>query len=141
MRAVHKILSSNDLSLTGSHQGGICVPKSIVDLDFFPRLNSSEYNPRLVLPIKYAGTVFNFTFIYYNNRLHGRGTRNEYRLTGMTKFFRISSCKVGDTLKFIRDKGSYKIEIIRKDISPEEDFEEKEKPLVIRANWYFDMED
>ena len=42
-----------------------------------------------------TGAEWTFSFIYYNNRFFG-GTRNEYRLTGMTEFFRRFNLKAGD---------------------------------------------
>ena len=42
-------------------------------------------------------------FIHYNTRLFG-GTRNEYRLTGMTKCLRYVNATAGDTIKLLRDE-------------------------------------
>ena len=76
---VVKRLTRNDLGLTGGHQAGICVPFKIVKLGFFPELDSSIKNPRLDIPFSFAGQTIVFSYVYYNGRLIGDGTRNEYR--------------------------------------------------------------
>jgi hypothetical protein len=104
MHAIEKILSANDTGETGGHQAGICVPKAENILSFFPPLNPELKNPRQVLDIKDdAGTFWSFNFIYYNNRFFG-GTRNEYRLTGMTAFFREFNLKDGDKISELMRK-------------------------------------
>lgn len=96
IRSITKLLSPNDVGLTGAHQAGILVPKREDILAFFPRLNASLKNPRYVLTFYDDTEVrWEFAFIYYNSRLFG-GTRNEYRLTRMTKFIRSNNLKVGD---------------------------------------------
>jgi len=94
--AIEKTLSANDTGETGGHQAGILVPKDSRILAFFPELNPDLKNPRAVLDIlDETGREWTFHFIYYNNRFFG-GTRNEYRLTGMTAFFREFNLKAGD---------------------------------------------
>jgi hypothetical protein len=95
-KAISKRLSANDVGTTGAHMAGILVPKKDNTLQFFPSLVSSEKNPRVPLVFRDSGGgrwVFNF--IYYNNALFG-GTRNEYRLTGMTRFIRQNNLAEGD---------------------------------------------
>lgn len=97
-QVVEKVLSANDTGETGGHQSGILVPKDPVILGFFPRLDASVKNPRAVLKVlDQAGRQWSFNFIYYNNRFFG-GTRNEFRLTGMTDFFREFNLKAGDAV-------------------------------------------
>jgi hypothetical protein len=99
---IEKILSANDIGKTGGHQAGILVPKNPAILGFFPYLDSARKNPRTMLDmIDDTGHEWTFNFIYYNNRLFG-GTRNEYRLTRMTPFFREFSLRVGDSVIFRR---------------------------------------
>lgn len=109
--AIQKALSRNDSGETGGHQAGILIPKKDEILSFFPELNKGEKNPRF--PITFSdsyGEQWLFTFIYYNNSLFG-GTRNEYRLTGMTRFMRAYNLKEGNVLTLMRDKnGFYSIE-------------------------------
>jgi hypothetical protein len=96
--AIEKTLSANDTGETGGHQAGILVPKDSRILAFFPELNPEIKNPRAVLDmLDETGREWTFHFIYYNNRFFG-GTRNEYRLTGMTAFFREFNLKAGDKI-------------------------------------------
>ncbi len=98
--SVAKILSPNDCGITGTHQAGILVPKQSELLDFFPSLDAAEYNPRKTVRCRdQADKLWQFAFIYYNNRLFG-GTRNEYRLTRMTRFIREAGLKPGDKVLF-----------------------------------------
>jgi hypothetical protein len=100
---IEKVLTANDTGETGGHQAGICVPKDSNILSFFPALNSKLKNPREVIDIiDDAGRDWAFAFIYYNNRFFG-GTRNEYRLTGMTAFFREFNLKAGDKIMLHRE--------------------------------------
>lgn len=97
-QAVEKILSPNDVGETGGHQAGFLIPKQGGILSFFPTLDASTKNPRVVLDvIDDVKKEWSFSFIYYNNRFFD-GTRNEYRLTGMTAYFREYNLKVGDTI-------------------------------------------
>ncbi len=101
--AIRKQLSRNDTGETGGHQGGICVPREPIVLNFFPSLDPNKYNPRHRLVFRdEAGKRWTFTFIYYNSKLFG-GTRNEYRLTCMTPFIRTHNLRAGDTLILSRD--------------------------------------
>lgn len=114
-KAITKILSKNDAGETGGHQAGMHIPKQAEILSFFPDLGCTEKNPRCVLLFTDSlGEQWSFSFIYYNNRLFG-GTRNEYRLTGMTKFFQSHNLKSGDSLLLRRDgQDNYHIEYTRK---------------------------
>jgi hypothetical protein len=101
--AIEKVLSANDTGETGGHQAGILVPKTGGVLPFFPRLNASLKNPRAILDlVDDEEHEWTFSFIHYNNRFFG-GTRNEYRLTGMTAFFRRFNLKTGDRVILKRD--------------------------------------
>ncbi len=99
-----KTLSANDVGETGSHQAGILVPKSPEILSYFPKLDHHLKNPRNTLTFfePNAITKWDFEFIYYNNKFFD-GTRNEYRLTGMTKYLRATNAKRDDALEFYRD--------------------------------------
>lgn len=111
-----KQLSSNDSGETGGHQGGILVPKKEELLLFFPMLSKEEKNPRVKLTFfDDADKKWEFSFIYYNNMFFG-GTRNEYRLTGMTKFFKFYQLKAGDKVIFDKFNGLYKISYERNKI-------------------------
>lgn len=112
---ISKQLSANDTGETGGHQAGILVPKREELLSFFPRLDPSKYNPRAHIHfIDEAGAKWEFAFIYYNNALFG-GTRNEYRLTRMTKYIREAALLTGDEIRLSRDdKGNYSVAFFRK---------------------------
>lgn len=112
---IAKTLSANDTGETGGHQAGILVPKDERILSFFPKLDPGKYNPRCHLRfIDDGGTCWEFAFIYYNNRLFG-GTRNEYRLTRMTKYIRQSGLIVGDDVVLSHDgAGRYRVSHKRK---------------------------
>src|SRR5690242_8713672 len=98
MRVISKVLSLNDTAETGAHQAGILVPKRAEILAFFPTLDGTLKNPRVMLRfLDTAGGAWDFAFIYYNNRFFG-GTRNEYRLTRMTPFLRGHGLRAGDTV-------------------------------------------
>lgn len=107
---ISKTLSANDTGDTGAHQAGILVPKAKRILSFFPRLAADEHNPRAHLLFRdESGTNWEFAFIYYNNRLFG-GTRNEYRLTRMTRYIREQALVPGDEVLLSRDgRGDYSI--------------------------------
>lgn len=110
MRTITKSLSANDTGETGTHQAGILVPKEPELLRFFPLLSEGIKNPRQHIHVTdEAGVGWEFAFIYYNNRLFG-GTRNEYRLTRMTKYLRNAGAVQGDELEFCKsDSGEYSV--------------------------------
>lgn len=96
-----KPLTANDTGETGGHQAGIHIPKSQSDLlALLPYLDPMQKNPDAWLEMTDdTGAVWRFRYIYYNNRLHDQGgTRDEYRITHMTKFFRAMGAKEGDVL-------------------------------------------
>ena len=108
-----KTLTANDTGETGGHQSGLLIPKLPRLLAFFPELDSSAYNPRVHLKfIDESGSFWEFAFIYYNNRFHG-GTRNEYRLTRMTRYIRNARLGVGDEVILSRLEGRYRIAHMR----------------------------
>jgi len=113
-RSIAKVLSKNDTGETGGHQAGILVPKEKEILSFFPGLAPSEYNPRCHLMfLDKSGSFWEFAFIYYNNALFG-GTRNEYRLTRMTKYIRQAGLVVGDEVILSHDGVRYMVSHKRK---------------------------
>jgi hypothetical protein len=101
---IAKDLTANDTSETGGHQAGILIPKRSEILGFFPPLNAEYRNPRCEIRfLDPSGKEWVFNFIYYNNARVG-GTRNEYRLTGMTQFLRESGLRAGDELRFWKNR-------------------------------------
>ncbi len=110
-RTIRKSLSANDAGETGGHQAGILIPRDQRILSFFPPLIAAELNPRTHIIFEDAtGALWEFAYIYYNNRLFG-GTRNEYRLTRMTRYIRQVALASGDEIILHRDEhGRYSIE-------------------------------
>lgn len=91
-----KVLSLNDTGETGAHMGGILIPKT--ELRCFPSLDPEVKNPRAALTMRdREGRQWQFSYIYYNNSRFG-GTRDEYRLTGLTEFIRASGLVAGDAI-------------------------------------------
>jgi len=80
------------------------IPKTGRVLEFFPTLQLRVKNPRctLVFIDEDGVTKWSFEFIYYNGKLFG-GTRNEYRLTGMTAYIRSRNLKSGDAIELTKD--------------------------------------
>jgi hypothetical protein len=117
---ISKILSLNDVGSTGSHQAGMHIPKDPQIIAFFPALNNNIKNPRCEI---YAMDVssnkmWKFNFIYYNNKFFG-GTRNEYRLTGMTQFLKTNNAKENDTILLEQnERAKFQITLKRKDTTP-----------------------
>ena len=106
---ISKVLSANDVGETGGRMAGILVPKATNILSFFPTLDSQQKNPRCVLSfLDDWNESWTFAFIYYNNRFWG-GTRNEYRLTRMTRYLRQLGAKSGDSLTLSRSPDVYRI--------------------------------
>ncbi|MGV6971525.1 EcoRII N-terminal effector-binding domain-containing protein [Bacillus halotolerans] len=101
--SISKVLSANDTGETGGHQAGMLIPKSSDILPFFPHLGKGTKNPRAKLRfIDSSNEEWNFMFIYYNNKFFN-GTRNEFRLTGMTAFIRQYNLKAGDKIILSRE--------------------------------------
>ena len=113
MNSISKILSSNDLGTTGTHQAGVHIPKTNESiLQFFPALYKSQKNPSKIIEFlrRDNSTKITLRFIYYNSAFFG-GTRNEYRLTGLTSYLREVGAAVGDQLIMSDESGKYYIEV------------------------------
>lgn len=112
-----KLLSANDVGATGSHQAGILVPKSDADLlAFFPHLDPDVYNPDAwIVAEDDEGNEWRLRYIYYNSRLHSSGTRNEYRITHLTRYLNEARARPGDLLHFraTARRGRYRIALER----------------------------
>lgn len=137
-RSITKVLSANDTGETGGNQAGILVPRAQRLLSFFPSLNEKDYNPRAHLKFTdVSGVEWEFAFIYYNNRFFG-GTRNEYRLTRMTRFIREAGLATGDEVILSRnDADEYNIGFSRKS----EVKQDERGILKLRSGWKIvDME-
>lgn len=113
-----KPLTANDTGESGAHQAGIHIPKGEKELiAFLPDLDPAQKNPDAWISCKDEfGKVWDFRYIYYNNKLHDTGgTRNEYRLTHMTKYFREAGAKAGDEFEITGEIGcsEYQIRVVK----------------------------
>lgn len=124
-----KTLSANDVGTTGGHMGGILVPRGDGQLlAFLPPLDPGVMNPSAWIDcVTLDGQVLRLRFVYYNNRLHApNGTRNEYRITYLTKFLRDANAKEGDAFEICKEDGQdrYRIRVISLDHSAEQSSDE-----------------
>ena len=114
-----KVLTRNDTGETGGHQGGIAVPKTRSELiSFFPKLDIKDFNPEAwIYCTDQDGETWKFRYVYYNGKLFKpqKSTRNEYRITHMTRLFSKWDAKEGDSIVFTSTpkNGDYKIEILK----------------------------
>jgi len=130
MKSISKKLSANDTSETGAHQAGMLVPKDTQILSFFPNLDKKSKNPRCHLNFTDdSGIQWEFAFIYYNNRFFG-GTRNEYRLTRMTRYIREAGLMEDDEIVLSREGENYYVSYQRKKIN-----EHGSTLLVLGSGW------
>lgn len=130
-KTISKILSANDTGETGGHQAGLLIPKEERILSFFPTLDKTKLNPRSHLQFQdMDGRFWEFAFIYYNNKFFN-GTRNEYRLTRMTRYIRQAGLRAGDEV-FMRFRAAegYSISYQRK--SAKTTIEKKKTGTVLR---------
>ncbi len=88
-----------------------------------------------------SGRVWKLNFIYYNNKFFDeRGTRNEYRLTGMTAYFRENSLKAGDSITLTHLDDEHDIIRYQRNHTPEiqvttDENGKQKKKLVLGSGW------
>lgn len=113
MELLIKKLTRNDANSI-SNQAGIFISREEKIRKFFPMLDEDVKNPRTtILFFDDDGNEWPFNYIHYNNKIINDGTRDEYRLTGMTAFFRSFGLRAGDNLFFWRDdENEYRISSI-----------------------------
>jgi hypothetical protein len=98
---LQKTLTENDVGLTGSHQAGVHVPHGLAG--FFPQLDEGTHNPSTWVTVSDdTDHVWQWRWIYYNGRVLGLGTRNEYRATHTVAFLRQEGARAGDILELRR---------------------------------------
>ena len=136
-RTFSKILSANDVGATGGHQGGILIPKSEAELlAILPELDPAIKNPDAWIECTdEGGKLRRFRFVYYNNKLHDpTGTRNEYRITYMTGYFKEMVAQEGEAFEISRNEGDagYEIRIVR---SKEVPVEHQEVRIKLKSAW------
>lgn len=131
-----KTLSSNDVGSTGGHQSGVVIPINIATGDFFPTLDVGMINPRIQLDalVEATGKNFRLNFIYYNGKLHGSSTRNEFRLTGISTFLKDFAAQEGDRL-VITKAGDLRYSLkVEPSSAPNE---EREIVVTLSKDWSF----
>lgn len=139
-QAFSKVLSANDVGATGGHQGGILIPKSEGELlSFLPRLEPSVKNPDAWIEcIDEDGVLRKFRFVYYNNKLHDSGgTRNEYRITYMTAYFRDKGAREGDVFEISKAShdGPYSIKVLQSQVLQAEPEDAQQVRIKIKSAW------
>jgi hypothetical protein len=116
-----KILTKNDAGETGGHQAGITIPKNDTALlNFFPSLDKESFNPEeWIVCVDPDGNEWDMRYVYYNGKTFTptKSTRNEYRITYMTKFFRKWNAKSQDAIVFreTNKRNQYHLSIERRD--------------------------
>lgn len=113
-QSFEKTLTANDTGHSHSHQAGIHVPKGQYELiAFLPPLDSKTLNPSVWLEAIDADEVsWRLRYIHYNNKMHAeRGTRDEYRITHLTTYFRAAGAVPGDRMMISGEPGSGLIRI------------------------------
>lgn len=110
-----KILTANDTGETRSHQVGICVPKGDDKLlSFFPPLDITIHNPDAWIScIDDSRKIWKMRYVYYNGKLLGKSTRNEYRIAHITNFLKTWRAQSGDQLLFTEtsQKWHYRVSV------------------------------
>lgn len=131
-----KLLSANDVGATGGHQAGVLIPKGETELlRLLPRLDPSIKNPSAMIDfVDETGSCNRFRFVYYNNKLHdATGTRNEYRITCMTAWFRAENAQAGDFVEISGVPGTN--QYFMKIVSEKVEVNEKEPAKIQLRGW------
>lgn len=139
-KSIEKTLTKNDTGETGGHQAGIVVPRSNLELiEFFPPFDLSEFNPDTwITCIDPNGDHWDMRYVYYNGKTFTppKSTRNEYRITHMTKYFSKWGAKCGDSVVFSSTKNStiFNIRIkIQGELVEVRNSSVNSKPVVLRG--------
>jgi hypothetical protein len=133
-----KILTANDIGITNSHQAGICIPKSgATPMHILPYLDPKIKNPfAWISCIDEESQLWKLKYIYYNSKLHkldssvnGReyGTRNEYRITFLSKYLKNKNAQIGDSFEINKKNDIYEISLRR--------FKERINAPIILRGW------
>lgn len=134
-----KTLSANDVGIR-SNQAGALIPKSKKELlAFLPPLDPSIKNPDAWIDCTDEnGSMRRFRFVYYNNKLHDLGgTRNEYRITHMTSYFREMAAREGDIFEISKngDNSNYTIKVIHLPKEPLKQENQQFYRIRIKSDW------
>lgn len=140
-KSYEKLLTKNDTGETGAHQAGILVPKSDKDLIlFFPELDKGTFNPDCWINcIDEDGETWKFRYIYYNGKSLSppQSTRNEYRITHMTKYFSKWGASSGDSVLFTSTtkENTFRISIKKSEEQSLTDNEKDAPATVVLKGW------
>ena len=95
-----KVLSKNDVGHRG-HQSGFLVPKNQAIGGVFPELTALAKNPSIKLKLLnwHTGERLDAKFIHYNN------THDEYRVTGLRRWFVSAGLMNGDIVQIKKVSG------------------------------------
>ena len=95
-----KVLSKNDVGHRG-HQSGFLVPKNQAIGGVFPALTALAKNPSIKLKLLnwHTGERLDAKFIHYNN------THDEYRVTGLRRWFVSAGLMNGDIVQIKKVSG------------------------------------
>lgn len=132
-----KTLSANDVGTTGGHMGGILIPKGEGELlAFLPPLDAGLLNPSAwIICNTEDGSHLRLRYVYYNNKMHvPTGTRNEYRITYMTKYLREAGAREGDIFEISRIEGENAYEIRVVAVKHEQSQSEDDGPVRIKLS-------
>lgn len=103
-----KTLTANDTGETGAHQAGLHIPKGERALiDFLPSLDNTIKNPDAWIEcVDEHERRWSFRYIHYNNKFFDpKGTRDEYRLTHLTRYLREIGAQPNDYFLISRKQG------------------------------------
>ena len=124
---VQKLITANDIGLTGSHQAGILIPKTLTW--FFPLLDEHTLNPDRWLTVTTGyGDSHLSRYIHYNNKIvTEKGTRDEFRITRIVPALRSAGASAGSVVEFARQSmDEYTLDVVQTDNRNSED-----DPIVI----------
>jgi predicted HNH restriction endonuclease len=95
-----KVLSKNDVGHRG-HQSGFLVPKNQAIGGVFPELSATAKNPCIKFELLnwHTGERLEAKFIHYNNK------HDEYRVTGLRRWFVSAGLKSGDIMQIKKVSG------------------------------------
>lgn len=134
-----KVLTKNDVGETGGHQAGITIPKKNSELlNFFPILDKKVFNPHVwITCVDSDGNEWDMRYIYYNGKTFHpkKSTRNEYRITYMTKFFRKWNANSEDLIVFKGTKRRNRFQVFIEKRQRDNSQSSTEPTLIVLKGW------
>jgi hypothetical protein len=138
-----KVLSRNDVGeCHNSHQSGMSINKIAAKSEAFPKMSTTELNPRCTVRfLDDDGEEWECQYIYYNDLLFGKPSgkgHNEFRLTCIKDILRKYDVHSGDEVWFgIDEYGIRHIGFVKQEVQKQEVTKDEEGVVVIRLsnNW------